>query len=80
MNFSNWIDTFNAEKNIDTDAVLEVEGPSGYNAIPVGALVEVMKGAPATEQAGIKRTIIKLDFLNQPILPYYEHLARAIAL
>lgn len=79
MDFATWLDTFNAEKGIDLEHVIEVEGPSGLNCIPVGALVDVMKSAPANEQAGIKRTVIKLDFLNKAILPYYEHLARAIA-
>lgn len=77
--FATWLTTFLDEKGIDTETVVEAEGPSGTNWIPVGCLVELMLQAPAHEQAGIKAMIVKLDFLNQPILPYFAHLAQAVA-
>lgn len=78
--FTKWLDTLIDEKGIDLGQVLEVEGKSGLNCIPVECLVDAIKTAPAHEQAGIKSTIVRLDFLNQPIVPYFRHLAQAIAL
>jgi hypothetical protein len=80
MTFNKWLDTFNEEKNIDLEQIIVVEGPSGPNMIPVEALIEAIKAAPAHEQAGIKKQIVRLDFLNADIMGYYRHLAQAIAL
>tara|TARA_R110000868_G_C10586358_1_gene739147 strand:+ start:368 stop:610 length:243 start_codon:yes stop_codon:yes gene_type:complete len=79
MTFTKWLDTFLSEKGIDPETTFDVDGPSGFNLIPVGSLVEMMKQAPATEQIGIKRMIIKIDFLNGNVLDYFKHLARAVA-
>ena len=79
MQFNQWIDTLVEEKNLDTEQVFDVEGPSGWNAIPLCCIVDAMKKAPAHEQKAIKDMIVKLDFYNQPIVPYFEHLAQAIA-
>lgn len=77
--FTVWFDRFLSEKGIDLDRTLEVEGPSGLNLIPVECLVDAIKSAPAHEQTGIKHTVVKLDFLNQDVMGYFNHLARAIA-
>jgi hypothetical protein len=79
MCFSEWLDVFLEEKGIDLDRLLEVEGPSGLNLIPVCALVEAMKGAPEVEQVGIKEMLVKLDWENRDVLGYLRHLARALA-
>jgi len=79
MNFKTWLDTFIEEKGINLEDVLEVDGPSGPNAIPVACLVEMIKQAPASEQAGIKSMIVKIDFKNGNVLDYFRHLAQAIA-
>lgn len=79
MTFSKWIDTFLSEKNIDSEELLSAEGPSGENIIPVGCLVELMKSAPAREQAGIKTMLVKIDFVNGDVRDYLRHLARAVA-
>jgi hypothetical protein len=79
MRFSTWIDTFIEEKGIDCEQTLEVEGATGLNIIPVGALVDAMKQAPAHEQRGIKDMIVKIDFRNGDVLDYFRHLAQAIA-
>ena len=77
--FARWIDTFLQEKEIDLESILEVPGPSGTNWIPVGALVEMMKGAPKHEQQGIKSMIVRIDFANGDVLDYFKHLAQAVA-
>lgn len=79
MTFNKWLDTFVSEKGIDLEQVLEVEGPSGTNWIPVACLLDVMKQAPKHEQAGIKTMIVKIDFRNGDVLHYFKHLAKAIA-
>ena len=82
MTFESWIDRLVEEKGIDTDHVLEVEGPSGLNMIPVECLIEAMKAAPANEQKAIRFTCVKIDLVApgpKPILDYFAHLARAIA-
>lgn len=80
MTFKTWINTFLSEKGIDLETILEAEGPSGMNSIPVGCLVDMMIGAPKHEQAGIKTMLVKIDFRNAPVLPYLNHLAKAVAL
>ena len=77
--FARWIDTFLQEKEIALESILEVTGPSGTNWIPVGALVEMMKGAPKYEQQGIKSMIVRIDFANGDVLDYFKHLAQAVA-
>lgn len=77
--FGKWLDTFIAEKNIDTEHAFEVEGPSGANHIPVGCVIEAIKSTSAHEQAAIKDMIVKIDFVNGDVLHYFAHLAKAIA-
>jgi hypothetical protein len=77
--FDRWLDTFLSEKGHDLETVLEVEGPSGTNWIPLGCLVEMIKGAPKGEQAAIKTTLVKIDFANGDALHFMRHLARAVA-
>lgn len=79
MNFNNWLDTFIEEKGIDTEQILEAEGESGTNFIPVGVIIEHMKIASAYEQNIIKGVIVKIDFMNGDVLPFFRHLAKAIA-
>ena len=80
MTFNKWLDTFISEKNINTDRILEVEGASGVNMMPVQIVLDAIKSAPANEQAAIKTTFVKIDFVNGDILHFINHLARAIAI
>ena len=78
-NFNTFIDTFIDEKGIDTERMIEAEGPSGLNMIPVAALVDMMKSAPASEQSGIQKMLVKIDFHNADPMGYFNHLAQAVA-
>ena len=79
--FARWLDTFLDEKGIDSEEVLVVEAHDGTeNRIPVGCLVEAMKGAPESERRGLKAMFVKIDFVNGDVRKYLAHLARAIAL
>ena len=80
MRFANWLDTFVSEKGLDLNHWFEVEGDSGVNFIPLGCLLDAIKAASAGEQARIKTAIVRLDFVNAPVLPFFNHLAGAIAL
>lgn len=80
MTFTKWLDTLIEEKRIDLDKILEVPGAFGLNLMPVGVVVEAIKSAPAHEQAKIKTVIVKLDFANAPIVPFFAYLAKAIAI
>jgi hypothetical protein len=80
--FAKWIDTFLDEKGVDLDHTFTVETPGAFwntHMIPVYVVVNAAKSVSAAEQAVIKTTLVKLDFLNQPVLPYFEHLAKALA-
>lgn len=80
MTFATWIDTFIEEKSIDTEHLLEVDGAMGQNMIPVGCVIEAIKGASKNEQAQIKNTIVKIDFMNGDVMHFFNHLAKAIAI
>lgn len=77
--FAKWLDTLLDEKGIRPDEVLDAQGPSGTNWIPVQCLVEMIKVAPAHEQAGIKTMLVKIDFVNGNVRHYLAHLCKAIA-
>ena len=78
--FNKWLDTFTEEKELDTETVFEVDGPSGPNFIPLGCVIEAIKQAPAHEKKGIKTMLVKIDFVNGNALDYFKHLAQAIAI
>lgn len=83
VKFSNWIDTFLAEKGIDGAEAVTAEGPNGPNVIPVACLVDLMKTAPAHEQRGIRNMLVQIDFKapgRKPVLDYFAHLAQAVAI
>lgn len=80
MTFTKWLDTLVSEKNLDTDQMFLVAGPSGENHIPLAIVLDAIKSAPAHEQAGIKNMLVKIDFRNGDVCHYFKHLAQAIAL
>jgi len=80
MTFTKWFTTFVSEKAINVDRIIEVDGPSGLNMMPVAVLIEAILAAPANEQAAIKTMLVKIDFANAPVAPYFDHLARALAI
>ncbi len=79
MTFTKWLDTFIQEKGIE-DQVIEVEGDSGLNIIPLAVLVEAIKSACQSEQKSIKSTLVKIDFANGNVMHFFNHLAKAVAI
>lgn len=79
MKFNKWLDTFVEEKGIDLEKTFEVNGPNGWNLIPVGCIIEAIKETVGQEQAKIKNTIVKIDFMNGDVYHFFNHLAGAMA-
>lgn len=79
MSFASWLNTLVREKNLDTELIIEKEGPSGLNLIPLGVVLQAIKNAPAHERAGIKNMLVRIDFRNGSVLDYFKHLAGALA-
>lgn len=77
--FADWLDTFVAEKGFDLEHVLEAEGKSGTNWIPLSILLDALKAASAAEQEQIKTMLVRIDFANGNALHFFGHLAKAIA-
>ena len=80
MTFTKWLDTLVEEKGISISTVLEVEGASGTNYIPLEILLDAIKNISKHEQAGIKNMLVKIDFVNGNIVDYFKHLAQALAI
>lgn len=81
MTYEKWLDTLIEEKGLDKEMnIIEVEGNSGTNYIPLGCLVEVINQASAAEKAQIKNTLVLIDFKNGDIMHFFRHLAQAIAI
>lgn len=78
--FNQWLDTLIEEKNINLDEQFQVEGKSGTNYMQYYNVVEAIKKTSPQEQAGIKNTLVKIDFANGDIRHFFRHLAQAIAL
>lgn len=78
--FNKWIDTFLSEKGIDSEELLEAEGPLGMNYIPVQALVDSIKGTNSKNQNQIRGIMVQIDFKNGNVRHFLKHLAKAIAL
>jgi len=80
MNFKTWINTFVEEKGLDMEKRFDVQAPDGTpHSVPVGCVVEAMISAGKDEQAQIKTTIVKIDFMNGDVLHFFNHLASGLA-
>lgn len=79
--FSQWLDTFVEEKNLNTEYVFEVEGEEwGTNYIPLACVIDAIKQANQEEKKAIRDMIVRIDFYNGDVMDYFKHLAKAIAL
>jgi len=78
--FSQYLDALVDEKPLDLERIFEVEGPSGTNSIPLGCVIDAMKGAPKHEQRAIRNMLVRIDFRNGNVCDYFKHLAGALAI
>lgn len=79
MKFSKWLDTLVSEKNIDLEETFTIE-KTQTNFMSYGVVVEAIKNTSKEEQNGIKKLLVKIDFLNGSVKDYFRHLAVAIAI
>ena len=74
-----YLETLITEKGRDLEDILEVEGPSGTNYMPLAVLVEAIDHAPTREQQAIRKQLVYIDFHNGDVFDYFRHIAQAIA-
>lgn len=74
-----YLNTLLEEKGIDQQTILEVEGMSGINFIPVAIIVDYISKAPLEVQENIKGTIVNIDFRNGNILDFFKYIAEYLA-
>ncbi len=80
MTFNKWLDTLIEEKGIDLERTFEIDGPSGLNIMPLEMIVNAIKSTTGSEQAQIKNTLVRIDFVNGDICHFFNHLAGALAI
>ena len=68
-----------SEKGLE-DQLIEVEGAFGLNIIEMPVLVDAITNAPKHEQESIRKTLVKIDFMNGDVMHFFRHLAKAIAI
>jgi len=74
-----YIHTLVKEKGLDLEQVIEVQGESGTNFIPLGVVVEHIDICNESEYSQIKTTLAKIDFHNGDVMHFFTYLAQAIA-
>jgi hypothetical protein len=81
MDFKTWLLTFVDEKGLNTDFVFEVEGSGwGTNFIPLNSVIDyILLNSDAETKSNIKGIIVRLDFLNMDVMPYFKQIASAMA-
>jgi hypothetical protein len=78
--FSRWLNTFLQEKKIDLDSPIDVTDREGTpHWMTVGVIVEALHNANDREQAAVKNTLVKIDFLNGNVYPFFAYLAVCMA-
>jgi len=78
MTFTKWFETFTEEKNIPY-IMWELEDQNGMvHMIDNDFVIEAIKTAHPSEQAQIKTTLVKIDFMNGDVNHFFKHLAGAL--
>ena len=78
--FKLWLDTFIEEKELPMDDIFEITKDGNLNIFSYKSIYEYILISTPTEKEKIKKTIVKIDFLNGDVLHYFRHLANAIAI
>lgn len=78
-NYNNWLDTFIDEKNINKHDTFEINKNGTLNIISYGSVIDHIKITSKQEQEQIKKTIVKIDFINGDVLHFFRHLGQALA-
>ena len=73
--FNDWFLTFLEEKAIDLSEFVKI---AGKGHAQLGAVCSVITGCTSSEQAGIRKTLIAIDFRNGDCVDYLRFLARKV--
>ena len=76
---TNYLNTLITEKGLNREMILEVQGQSGLNIMPLGVVLDNISATSKDEQKAIKNILVKIDFQNGNIMDFFKHLAQAIA-
>jgi len=74
MKFLEWFETFLEEKQIGFQ-MFEFEIGEDIHVIDSDHVIELIKTAPAHEQAKIKSTLVKIDFADGDVMDFIKHMA-----
>ena len=76
--FTRWLETYLDESNHE-DVSWDLTDRKGVaHFIGSDVVIEAIKGASKAEQAGIKATIVKIDFAAGNVNHFFRHLAGAL--
>jgi hypothetical protein len=78
--FKLWLDTFIEEKELPMDDIFEITKDGNLNIFSYKSIYAYILISTPTEKEKIKKTIVKIDFLNGDVLHYFRHLANAITI
>ena len=67
------------EKGIDLQTIIEVEGESGMNFIPLEMVIIFLEGAGKNTQNTAMNHLTKIDFHNGDVMHFFTHVAKFMA-
>ena len=78
----NYLETLISEKGLDLEGtIIEVEGQDwGLNIIELGAVVDYIMASGTANQAKVKDTLVKIDFMNGDVMHFFKHVAKFMAI
>lgn len=74
-----YLNTLLQEKGIDQETIIEVEGKSGMNFIPLAIVVDFISTAVPMVQEHAKNELTKIDFHNGDVMHYFKFIAGYLA-
>jgi hypothetical protein len=76
--FQEWLDTFIDEKDLDRDQVLTLDFIETVFLVEFEVLINFLKGLDPETQQSIKRTFVKIDFMNGDAMSFFRYLAEGM--
>jgi hypothetical protein len=80
MKFKDWLNAFIQEKGINPEQIIEVQGDSGTNFMPIQIVLNHILETTKDEQWKIKDVLVRIDFMNGDVVHFLKHLAGALAI
>ena len=74
--FNKWLETFVAEKGIDMEEPVTVEGPSGDNHMTYGIIVNCIKTMRDHNKKNLKSYLVLVDFKNHDVKQALKDVAK----